>query len=637
MERAARKRVVVARVEPEIECGRFPIKRVVGEPVVVEADVFSDGHDRLHVRLMHRSPRATGWIGSPMESLPADRWRGMFVVDELGTHRYGVRAWIDRFGSWRLDVEKRLAALQDITPELDAGAELVEQAAEKDEKQRDRLLAAAEAIRGGDETAILDEWLALTVGAIEDELSLCEYGAELRVVVDRERARFSTWYELFPRSVGDGTFNAVEEHLSYVKKLGADVLYLPPIHPIGLTHRKGRNNATTASAGDPGSPWAIGSEEGGHEAIHPSLGTVDDFTALAGSAKSIGIEIALDLALQCSPDHPWVQKHPQWFRHRPDGSIRFAENPPKKYEDIYPIDFETDDWRALWDEIRSVVQTWIDRGVRIFRVDNPHTKPFRFWEWLIGDVKDKHPDVLFLAEAFTTPRVMEHLAKLGFTQSYSYFAWRNAKWELESYFNELTKTDKIEYYRANLWPNTPDILTEYLQHGGRAAFIARLVLAATLGASYGIYGPAFELQEHEPFPGKEEYVNNEKYEIKHWELDRPDSLAPLVARVNEIRHQHPALQQERTLRFHPTDNDAILCYSKAVEGDVIVVCVNVDPHRSQAATIDLQIHDLWLDTTRPYGMRDLLTGARYQWFGWQNYVELHPSLLPAHIFHIEQG
>ncbi|MGZ4139013.1 MAG: alpha-1,4-glucan--maltose-1-phosphate maltosyltransferase [Actinomycetota bacterium] len=635
MERTARKRVVVARVTPEIECGRFPIKRVEGESVTVEAEVFCDGHDRLQVRLLHRAAGTKRWTAVPMEPLPVDRWRGSFTVGGLGGHTYTVQAWIDRFGTWRANLEKRIAAEQDIGIELVAGAELIESLAPRAAaRDRPRLLAAAESIRNGDVGPALDDWIASVTAQIKDRISLVEHERELDIVVDRARGRFSSWYELFPRSVG--TLRDVIDHLGYVEQLGFDVLYLPPVHPIGTTNRKGHNNVLGIPG--PGSPWAIGSEDGGHEAIHLELGTEEDFLDLVAAARARGIEIAIDLALQCSPDHPWVQKHPQWFRHRPDGSIRFAENPPKKYEDIYPIDFETDDWRALWDEVRAVVETWIARGVRIFRVDNPHTKPFRFWEWLLGDVREKHPDVLFLAEAFTTPGRMEHLAKLGFTQSYTYFAWRNAKWEIEQYFTELTKTDKAEYYRPNLWPNTPDILTDYLQHGGRAAFIVRLILAATLGASYGIYGPAFELQESVAFPGKEEYNDNEKYEIKRWDVRRADSLAPLIGRINQVRREHAALQQDRTLRFHPTDNEAIVAYSKtSADGkDAIVTVVNVDPFRSHSCTVDLQIHELWIDTGRPYVMHDLLTGARYTWSGWRNYVELHPSLLPAHVFSVEQ-
>jgi starch synthase (maltosyl-transferring) len=466
---------------------------------------------------------------------------------------------------------------------------------------------------------------------------------ELEVTVDRERARFSTWYELFPRSAAPapgrhGTFQDVEARLPYVASMGFDVLYLPPIHPVGRDHRKGKNNAVTAAPDDVGSPWAIGAKEGGHKAIHPELGTLDDFRRLVRASRDYGIEIALDVAFQCSPDHPYVQEHPEWFRHRPDGTIQYAENPPKKYQDIYPFDFECRDWRGLWEELKSVFTYWMDQGVRIFRVDNPHTKPFTFWEWCLAEVRRAAPDVMFLAEAFTRPKIMYRLAKLGFTQSYTYYAWRNTKQELTAYLTELTQTDVAEFFRPNLWPNTPDILTERLQVGGRPAFMMRLVLAATLGASYGIYGPPFEHGWSAPRePGSEEYLHSEKYQIHHHDLARPDSLKDFIGRVNKIRREHTALQTNRTLQFLPIDNDQLLAYCKLSENgkEILVMVVNLDPQFRHSGWLELPLADLGL-TERPYQMHDLLGGARYLWQGPRNFVQLDPHVVPAHIFRLRR-
>ena len=468
------------------------------------------------------------------------------------------------------------------------------------------------------------------------------YDKQLLVVVDREKARFGTWYEMFPRSCSaepgrHGTFADAEERLKYVAGMDFDVIYLPPIHPIGHTHRKGKNNTPRPEPHDPGSPWAIGSEEGGHKAVHPQLGTIEDFEHFVARAGEHGMEVALDLAYQCSPDHPFVKEHPEWFRHRPDGTIQYAENPPKKYEDIYPLDFETETWPELWEELKSIVLFWIGHGVRIFRVDNPHTKPFRFWEWLIEAVKAEHPDVIFLAEAFTRPKVMYRLAKLGFTQSYTYFAWRTAKWELEQYFTELTKSGVAQFFRPNLWPNTPDILTEQLQTGGRPAFMQRLVLAATLGASYGIYGPAFELQESQPLEeGSEEYLDSEKYEIRDWELERPESLADFIGRVNRIRKENPALQSDRSLCFHRIDNDELIAYSKCTEdrANVVLTVVNLNPRLTQEGWLELDLDPIGVDPDQSFQVHDLLTEARHVWQGSRNFVRLDPSVFPAHVFRI---
>ncbi len=583
-----------------------------------------------------------------MVPLGNDRWRGEFAVQEVGRHRYTLEAWVDRFQSWRRDLEKRVGAGQDVSVQLIVGGGLVEEASLRASRGDSRRLAEwTSALRGPgnvDEkiSVALREGLAHAMSKYPDRKLATRYERELVVDVDHPKARFSAWYEMFPRSCAPepgrhGTFADCEARLPYIAEMGFDVLYFPPIHPIGRTNRKGKNNVPGAGPDDPGSPWAIGAEEGGHKAVHPQLGTLEDFRRLLARARDVGIEIALDLAFQCSPDHPYVKEHPEWFRWRPDGTLQYAENPPKKYEDIYPFDFETEHWRELWEELKTVVLFWIDSGVRIFRVDNPHTKPFAFWDWLIREVKDHHPDVLFLSEAFTRPKVMYELAQLGFSQSYTYFAWRNARWELTQYFTELTQTDVREYFRPNLWPNTPDILTEYLQSGGRPAFMARLVLAATLGASYGIYGPAFELMENRPREhGSEEYMDSEKYEIRRWDLRRADSLREFVGKVNQARRENPALQHDWSLRFHPVDNDRILCYSKRTTDpeNLVVVAVNLDPHHTQSGWVDLPLDSLGIDSRQAYQMHDLLTNARYLWHGPHNYVELDPEVVPAHVFRV---
>jgi starch synthase (maltosyl-transferring) len=643
--------VVIEGVRPEIDGGRFPIKRAVGEKVIVEANVFADGHDVLSCVLLHRKEGALKWIEMPMKPLANDRWLGEFIVTELGRYCYTLRAWVDPFQSWQRDLQEKVDAGQDVSTDLLVGVDLLREAgcrASGDAKKR--LQSAATTLsRKGDSASklrlALDEELARLVARHSGRRCATTYHRELTVVVDRERARFSTWYEIFPRSCAaepgrHGTFRDCEERLPCIAGMGFDLLYLPPIHPVGHTHRKGKNNLPAAGPDDPGSPWAIGSEEGGHKAVNPLLGTLADLRRLIERAGRHSIEIALELAFQCSPDHPYIKEHPTWFRWRPDGSVQHAENPPKKYEDTYPFDFETEDWQELWEELKSIVLFWIEQGIRIFRVDNPHTKPFAFWDWLIEEVKRDHPEVIFLSEAFTRPKIMHHLAKLGFSQSYTYFAWRNTKWELTQYFKELTQTEVREYFRPHLWPNTPDILTEYLQSGGRPAFMTRLVLAATLGASYGIYGPAFELCENRPRePESEEYLDSEKYEIKQWDVDRPDSLRDFVARVNRIRKENSALQSDWSLSFHRVDNEQLICYSKGTEDreNVIVVVVNLDPHCTQCGWVELDLEALGIDPDQPYEVHDLLSDARYVWQGACNYVELNPQVVPAHVFRLRRG
>ncbi len=653
-------RIAIEGVRPEIDAGRFPIKRTVGEEVVVEADIFTDGHDAVSAVLRYRHDADVDWTEVPMVPLGNDRWRGGFRTRELGRYRYCIVGWVDCYKTWARDLAKRVEARQELAVELQIGAALVEQASARAEGTDSLVLrtyarAIADTGEDGGHQALSDE-LATLMAHYPDQTSAATYDRELSVIVDRARARFSAWYELFPRSCATppdatagpsviltpavhGTFKDVEAWLPYVAGMGFDVLYLPPIHPIGRAFRKGRNNSLVAKPDDPGSPWAIGAEAGGHKAVHPELGTLADFGALLARAREHGLELALDLAYQCSPDHPYVREHPEWFRHRPDGTIQYAENPPKKYQDIYPFDFEGDGAQALWAELKSVVEFWIEQGVRIFRVDNPHTKPFALWEWLIGEVQREHPDAIFLAEAFTRPKVMYRLAKLGFTQSYTYFAWRNSKAELAEYFTELTQTDVREYFRPSLWPNTPDILTETLQVGGRPAFVARLVLAATLGASYGIYGPAFELCENRPaHPGTEEYLDSEKYESKQHEPARGDTLYEMIAHVNRIRCANPALQSDRGLRFHAVDNPQLLAYSKATPdlANVILTVVNLDVHHTQAGWLDLPLEALGVEPHQPYQVHDLLGEARYLWHGSRNYVELNPLIAQAHVFRLRR-
>lgn len=642
-------RVVIEAVSPEIDGGRFPVKRTVGEAVRVEADIFADGHDVLAARLLHRQDGSKSWASAPMTFYDNDRWRGEFAVGEPGYRLYTIEAWVDRFATWKRDLGKRIEAGQDISVELQVGADLVDAAAlGAAGKDAERLRECTDLLRktparlGAVETAMSPEIAAL-MARLAPRGRVTRYDRELAVVVDRAKARFSAWYEFFPRSTAKdagrhGTFKDCEKRLEYAASMGFDVVYLPPIHPIGRTHRKGRNNQTSCLATDPGSPWAIGSEVGGHLAVHPELGALDDFRSFREKAEKLGLEVALDIALQCSPDHPYAKEHPEWFKRRPDGSIRYAENPPKKYEDIYPFDMESEAWNPLWEELKNIFLFWGGQGVRIFRVDNPHTKPFAFWEWALQEVKRLYPDAIFLAEAFTRPKVMYQLAKLGFTQSYTYFAWRSTKPELTQYLTELTQPPVSEFFRPNFWPNTPDILTAAHVEGGRPAFLSRFILASTLSSNYGIYGPAFELCVKAPRQaGSEEYLDSEKYELKHWDLNTPHSLKGLIAKVNRARRENPALQSNRGLRFHRTDNEHLLCYSKQDEGlsNVVLAVVNLDWRYVQSGWVDIPAASLGLDPARPYQVHDILTGARYTW-GARNFVKLDPSVMPAHLFRAAQ-
>ena len=643
------RRVVIEGVEPQVDDGRFPVKRTVGEEVIVQADVLADGHDAVAAVVLFRKVGDQQWREAPMRPLDNDRWQGVFRVDTLGRYEYTVEAWVDRFASWRQDLSKKAGAGQDVSLELVEGAALVAVAVDRaaDTKSGEPVLATLGILQNGDDlaarmAAALSDDLATFMAARPDRNHATRYDRILPVVVDRERARFGAWYEMFPRSAGtdpsrSATFAEAAAILPYVASMGFDVLYLPPIHPIGRSFRKGPNNTLTAGANDPGSPWAIGSEEGGHTAVEPGLGTIEEFDTFVAAAAAQGLEIALDVAFQTSPDHPYVREHPDWFRQRPDGSIKYAENPPKKYQDIYPLNFESDDWRGLWHELKGIFEFWIQHGVRIFRVDNPHTKPFHFWEWALAELTREYPDTIFLSEAFTRPKVMKYLAKIGFSQSYSYFTWRNTKEEIVEYFTELTGTSVREYLRPNLFANTPDILHAYLQRGGRPAFQIRLVLAGTLGASYGIYS-GFELAENVPVRnGSEEYLDSEKYQIRVRDYQRADSLAEFISQINAIRRAHPALQHDWGLSFHRTDNGELLAYSKrSLDGrDLILVVLNLDPVNMQHGFVQLPIVAWGLTPHATVEVVDLLSTERYFWRGEWNYIRLDPQDRVAHILHVQ--
>ena len=641
------KRVVIESVTPRVDGGRFPAKSPLGDPVAVNAKIFADGHDAVAAVVSFRKASSRTWEEVPMDFLGNDSWESFFTPDQLGTWQFEITAWVDHFLSWRDGLQKKFEAGVDVAVDLLIGAELVAAAADR-AKGRDAksLVALSDDLGNSSSTqdervsAGLSDELKELMMAYPDRSRATTSDTRWEVTVDRDRAVFSTWYELFPRSWADepgkhGGFADVEKHLDYVAGMGFDVLYLPPIHPIGNEFRKGPNNTLDPDPEDPGVPWAIGSQEGGHKSIHPELGTLDDFRSLLDRASESGLEIALDIAFQCSPDHPWVTEHPKWFKARPDGTIQYAENPPKKYQDIYPLDFETSDPEGLWSALKDVFDHWIEQGVRIFRVDNPHTKAFPFWEWVIAEIRSEHPDVILLSEAFTRPAVMHRLAKVGFHQSYTYFAWRNTKHELTQYMADLEEV--ADFFRPNFWPNTPDILTEQLQTGGRAAFIARYVLAATLSSNCGIYGPAFELMEHEPLrPGSEEYLNSEKYQIRDWNLDSEETLAPVITQMNKARHDHAALQRNRGLVFHRTDNDMIICYSKSDGSDVILTVVSLDPHHIQSAWVHLDTNAVGVQHEGQFQVHDLLTDRRYLWSGPDNFVQLDPNGVPAHVFSVER-
>ncbi len=641
--------VVIENLHPLINGGRYPIKRVVGEDVVVEADVFKDGHDVVAACLKWRVLDEAHWNETAMALVDNDRWRGVFTVNDPVGHEFTVEAWIDTFSGWRHEfTTKFTAGITELTTEALEGVALLEAAALRSHNAADsaRLLELSESIRAGAiaeiNTLAQSGELEVLMATYPDRSTATQYAPAPRVTVDRLEARTAAWYEFFPRSAGGSgtrgtTLREVLPRIDDARAMGFNVIYFPPIHPIGRTNRKGRNNSLTIEPGEPGVPYAIGSEAGGHKAIDPNLGTLEDFDWLVGEVRERGMEIALDFAINCSPDHPYVSEHPDWFYHRPDGTIKFAENPPKKYEDIYPLNFRCEHWRELWEEMKSIILFWASHGVRTFRVDNPHTKPLPFWEFLIAGVRAEYADVLFLAEAFTKPKMMKALAKAGFTQSYTYFTWRNSKAELIEYFTELTQTEMSEYFRGNLWPNTPDILPFHLQTGGRPAFMIRAVLAATLSSVYGIYS-GFELCENEALLKREEYLDSEKYQFKERDWDSPGNIKEWITRLNLIRQQNRALHLYDNLRFYPADNSAILFYGKmtAARDNIVLVVVNLDPHRKQSSYINVPLDQFGAKEGDLYEVHDLLSDARYTWSSSQNYVELDPEIQPAHIFRIRR-
>lgn len=640
--------ILIEHLSPELDCGRYPVKREVGDVLRVEADIFKEGHDRIAAVVRYRRWDDSEWLEADMHHVDNDRWAGSFLLPENTRYCYTVQAFSDVFRTWREGLEKKAAAGQDVGSELQEGLEIVAEAMERADED-DRLLfqrtiqAVGEAASQGIAVRLmLGDELDAAMRRHRSRAGAATDVPELSVVVDRVGARYAAWYELFPRSAGripgqSGTFADAVARLPAIKAMGFDVIYFPPIHPIGRINRKGKNNSLVAGPDDPGSPYAIGNETGGHDAVEPSLGTLDDFRVFVEAARSVGMDVALDFAIQCAPDHPWVKDHPDWFYVRPDGTIKYAENPPKKYEDIYPINFETADWRNLWQELKRIVLFWIDQGVTIFRVDNPHTKPTVFWEWLIAEVQQVHPETIFLSEAFTRPKVMKALAKAGFTQSYTYFTWRNFKRELTEYLIELTQSEMAEYFRGNFFTSTPDILPVILQEGGRPAFKMRIALAATLSSVYGMYS-GYELCEATPVPGKEEYLNSEKYEYKVWDWDRPGNIVDFVTAINRMRREHPALHEYDNLRFYPADDDNVVCYGKATadHSDIVVGVVNLDPFQPHEATIHLPVEDFGINSDEQYRATDLLTGETFIWTGGAQHLRLDPHEEPARFFSLQR-
>ena len=641
-----KKRVIISNVYPTVESGLYAAKAVAGDEILFSADVFGDGHDAISASLYLRETGADRINELPMEYINNDHWEVKHEFSQTGRFEFWVEGWEDHYKNWKHGLLKKYEAGQDLQVELQIGVNLLQKAADALEPQRADLITWIDRIKNAGQ---VDE--AVTA-AEHEELGALMYNyrpddiisrsAVCKLEIERKKAAYSTWYELFPRSASTqpgkhGTFKDVINLLPRVAQMGFDVLYFPPIHPIGEVNRKGKNNSLTPVPGDPGSPWAIGNRKGGHKAIHPELGTLKDFKRLVDASKTYGLEIAMDIAFQCAPDHPYVKEHPEWFTWRPDGTVQYAENPPKRYEDILPFNFETDDWENLWEELKSVIQFWVDNGIRIFRIDNPHTKAFRFWEWTINEIRSQHPEVLFLAEAFTRPRVMERLAKAGFNQSYTYFTWRNTKKEIEEYMTELTKTEMRYYFRPNFWPNTPDILPPALIQGGENAHIMRVILAATLSSNYGLYGPVYEFGLNEPHGRKEEYVDNEKYEIRHWDWDKYTRIKEIIIRLNTIRRDNAALQSTWNIEFAETTSDQIICYTKAdlKAGNRLIIAVNLDVYNTQSASVRIPLQELGLSYDASFKVRDLLSGNIYTWQGEWQYVELNPYQMPAHIFRIE--
>lgn len=640
-------RAIIDTVGPQLDGGRFAVKRGLGDTLEVWADLLVDGHDKVNASLLYRKKGARTWEEAPMRNQGGERWVGSFVPDKIGFYEYAVKAWVDHYISWNYDTRRKIEGWQRVPVELQMGAAFLQEVAAKATKK---------------EKQQLDNWAAMLTDEshYEQAANMVVSGAflplflkypsqanatvskVLQLYVDREKAVFSAWYELFPRSTAlkpgqHGTFKDTIRLLPRLQDLGMDVLYLPPVHPIGMQHRKGKNNSTTALPEEPGCPWAIGGAGGGHKALLPELGSIEDFRLLVKEAAAHGIEIAMDYALQCSPDHPYVKEHPAWFKWRPDGTVQYAENPPKKYQDVLPINFETEDWENLWYELKSILEYWIAQGVKIFRVDNPHTKSFQFWEWCIAEIQVKNPEVIFLAEAFTAPAVMKYLAKIGFTQSYTYYSWRNTKHELVQYLEELSRGEMAQYFRPNFWPNTPDINPVPLQGAKDALYLTRYFMAATLSANYGFYGPVYEFMIGDPMPGKEEYIDSEKYEVRHWDWNKTNKLTELIRRVNKARRENKALQRTNNIHFCHIDNEHVLAYLKVSDDrhNAILSVVNLDQHGTQGGLVQLPLHLLGLSPDAQYQVHDLITGARYTWRGEWNFVELNPDYLPMHLLRIE--
>lgn len=648
-------RVSIDNLSPEIDCGRSPIKRIINEHLNINVDIYGDGHDKVDAVLLYREKsfgkgRENKWKEKPLNFEGNDHWSAQLSFPSTGSYEYTIEAWIDHFATWQYGLKKKYEAGQDITTELKIGAQLIEENISRGNASQKKKLQSWVDILNRDVNDQKSVSLALSdqvtqlMYSLRDRTRSTRYHKNLEVWVQRERALFSSWYEFFPRSTSPnhgehGTFKTSENILPEIARMGFDVIYLPPVHPIGRSFRKGVNNATEARPEDPGSPWAIGAAEGGHKSLHPELGTMDDFISLVNKAKELGMEIAMDFAIQCSQDHPYVKEHPQWFKWRPDGTVQYAENPPKKYQDVLPVNFETVDWENLWNELKSIVEFWIDKGVKIFRVDNPHTKSFIFWEWLIKEINQKHDGIIFLAEAFTRPRVMEKLGKIGFTQSYTYFTWRNTKEEFIEYLTELTKTEMREYFRPNFWPNTPDILPISLEDKEEPSFLIRLLLAGTMSSNYGMYGPLFEFGLNEAYPGKEEYTRSEKYEIKHWDWVKPTRIKEVITKLNQIRKENEALQSTWNIEFCDTDNDQIICFSKESQDKTnqLIIVISFDAHNTQTGWVKVPLKALGLKENQPFAVHDLLTDSKYFWENEWNYVALHPHGVPGHIFRIEKS
>ncbi len=636
------RRIVIEEVTPQLDCGHYPVKREEGDTLAVEADVFRDGHQVIRAALRYRPRGERGWREAPMEHFDNDRWRGVTApLDRVGEWQYTVVAWSDRFASHRRDVRAKLNAGQGVSVELEEASLLAREAADKTrESDRQALAGFARRLAGPDGAdAVFDAGLAALMERYLPRADLTRFKRLLPLRVDRVKARFASWYELFPRSAANhparhGTFDDVIARLPYVEELGFDTLYLTPIHPIGETQRKGKDNSLEPEPGDPGSPYAIGSHQGGHKHVHPQLGTLADFRRLVTEAAKHGLEVALDFAIQVSPDHPYVKSHPEWFFHRPDGSIKYAENPPKKYQDIYPLNFYGDSWQSQWLEWKSVFDFWIEQGVKTFRVDNPHTKPLQFWQWCIREVQREYPGTIFLSEAFTRPKVMRALAKAGFTQSYTYFTWRNEKWELTEYFEELTGGEMKEYFRGMLFPSTPDILPPFLQNSPPSAFKIRAALAATLSPLWGVYC-GFELCENESHSEREEYRSNEKYQLKQRDWDRRGNIKEWIRELNRIRREQPALQEYDNLSFHPCDDDRVLFYGKWLDDHALFMAVSLDPESPRETVLDFPTGELGVAGDGYYQIEELLGGKRSRWRGALQRLKLEPES-PARIYRISK-